>query len=52
MVISRAHGEVTVLNPKQIPSAVAIRGGTPALDDRQLDLIARQLDVRCRDVEF
>jgi hypothetical protein len=52
MVISRARGDVSVLNPKQIPSAVATRGGPPALDDRQLDLIARQLDARCRDVEF
>ncbi|HSI09104.1 MAG: nuclease-related domain-containing protein [Rariglobus sp.] len=51
MVITRARGAVTVLNPKQIPAAVALRGA-PALDDRQLDLIARQLDSRCRDVEF
>lgn len=51
MVITRARGAVTVLNPKQIPAAVALRGA-PVLDDRQLDLIARQLDARCRDVEF
>jgi hypothetical protein len=51
MVITRARGAVTVLNPKQIPAAVALRG-EPAFDDRQLDLIARQLDTRCRDVEF
>jgi hypothetical protein len=51
MVITRARGDVIVLNPKQIPSAVALRG-IPALDDRQLDLITRQLDSRCRDVEF
>ena len=51
MVITRARGEVVVLNPKQIPSAVALRG-TPVLDDRQIDLIVRQLDARCRDVEF
>jgi uncharacterized protein (DUF2336 family) len=40
-----------VLNPKQIAAAVILRG-SPVLDDRQLDLITRQLDVRCRDVEF
>lgn len=51
MVITRARGAVTVLNPKQIPAAVALRG-SPALDDRQVDLICRQLDARCRDVEF
>ena len=51
MVVTRARGAVTVLNPKQIPSAVALRGA-PALDPRQIDLIARQLDARCRDVEF
>ncbi len=53
MVISRARGEVTVLNPKQIPSAVALpASGKPVLDTRQLDLISHQLDTRCRDVEF
>lgn len=51
MVITRARGEVVVLNPKQIPAAVALRGA-PALDPRQIDLIVRQLDARCRDVEF
>ena len=51
MVITRAPGAVTVLNPKQIPAALALRG-TPALDERQIDLISRQLDARCRDVEF
>jgi hypothetical protein len=51
MVITRAQGTVTVLNPKQIPAAAALRGA-PVLDDRQFDLIARHLDSRCRDVEF
>ncbi|HEY9249826.1 MAG TPA: hypothetical protein VIO38_11865, partial [Rariglobus sp.] len=51
MIISRAHGEVAVLNPKQIPDAVALRGA-PVLDGRRIDLVARQLDARCRDVEF
>jgi len=51
MVITRARGAVTVLNPKQIPSAVALRGA-PLLDADQIDIIARQLEARCRDVEF
>lgn len=51
MVISRARGDVVVLNPKQIPGAVALRGN-PVLDEREIDLISRQLDARCRDVEF
>ena len=51
MIIRRGKGAVTVLNPREIPSAVALRGA-PVLDGRQIDLIARQLDARCRDVEF
>ena len=51
MVITRARGIVTVLNPKQIPAAVALRGA-PVLTADQIDLIARQLEARCRDVEF
>ncbi len=51
MVITRARGAVTVLNPKQIPAAVALRGA-PVLDEQQIDLVARQLDARCRDVEY
>lgn len=50
-VISRARGTVIVLNPKQIPSAVALRGET-VLDDGQIHLIVSRLDDRCRDVEF
>ena len=51
MVITRARGAVTVLNPKQIPAAVALRGA-PMLDADQIDLVSRQLEARCRDVEF
>lgn len=51
MILRRGKGAVTVLNPREIPSAVALRG-SPVLDERQIDLIARQLDARCRDVEF
>ena len=51
MILRRGKGAVNVLNPREIPAAVGLRGA-PVLDDRQLDLIARQLDARCRDVEF
>lgn len=50
-VISRATGDVAVLNPKQIPTAVA-SANEVRLTARQIELIARQLDQRCRDVEF
>lgn len=51
MILRRGTGTVAVLNPREIPAAVASRG-VGKLDERQLDLIARQLDTRCRDVEF
>jgi hypothetical protein len=51
MIIRRGAGPVNVLNPKEILSAVLPRG-TPVLTAEQIDLIARQLDARCRDVEF
>lgn len=51
MIIRRGAGAVTVLNPKEIPAAVAPKAAT-ALDARELDLIARQIESRCRDVEF
>ncbi|MFA6289730.1 MAG: nuclease-related domain-containing protein [Opitutaceae bacterium] len=51
MVITRARGAVTVLNPKQIPAAVALHGA-PVMTADQIDLVARQLEARCRDVEF
>lgn len=49
-VETRALGPVSVQNAKNLPSN--IRGkGIRLLDDAQIDLIARQLDVRCRDVK-
>ena len=51
MIIRRGAGPVNVLNPKEILSAVLPRGA-PALGSEQIDLIARQLDARCRDVEY
>lgn len=49
MVNERATVPVRVLNPKQISSIVA--SARPALDAKQIDLICRQLDALCRDVE-
>lgn len=51
MILRRGRGAVTVLNPREIPSAVSSRS-LAVLDPRQIDLIVRQLDARCRDVEF
>jgi len=51
MILRRGKGAVAVLNPREIPAAVALRGA-PALDSDQIDLVARQLEARCRDVEF
>jgi len=41
---------VRVLNPINIPSAIRGRGQRTLTDD-QIDLVARQLEERCRDVE-
>jgi len=46
----KAFGDVTVVNSKSICSAVEGKGPV-VLSDEQIDLIARQLDVICRDVE-
>jgi hypothetical protein len=51
MIIRRGAGPVNVLNPKEIPAALLPRGA-PVLNPSQIDLIARQLDARCRDVEY
>jgi hypothetical protein len=51
MIIRRGAGPVNVLNPKEILAALLPRGA-PALSGEQIDLIARQLDARCRDVEY
>lgn len=54
MIIRKSPaGGVTVLNPRELPAAINGRAGAaPALDLTQQDLIARQLDARCRDVEL
>ena len=50
-VVERAPGPVRVLNPKLIPAAIRGRGEA-VLTPPQVDLLARQLDQRCRNVEF
>lgn len=49
-VKSTAVGSVNVVNAKGLPSAIKGRG-MRVISDEQIDLIARQLDQRCRDVE-
>ncbi len=49
-VVPKGLGSVIVLNHKQVASVIA-RGSARVLTDAQIDLIARQLDERCRDVE-
>lgn len=52
-VIQQINGPVEVLAPRQIPAAVAAPGdGAGLLSREQIELVARQLEERCRDVEF
>jgi len=39
-----------VLNPKQIPAV--INRNTPMLTEEQVETVTRQLEARCRDVDF
>ncbi|MSU70175.1 MAG: NERD domain-containing protein [Opitutaceae bacterium] len=50
-IIRRGAGPVNVLNPKEILAALRPHGA-PVPRAEQIDLIARQLDARCRDVEY
>lgn len=59
MIIRKGRGPVNVLNPKELPAAIerpSSPGHTgfavPALDPATIDLVARQLETRCRDVEL
>ena len=53
MIMRRGTGPVTVLNPREIPAAVLPRASAaPVLSAAQIDLVARQLEARCRDVEY
>lgn len=48
-VETRTPGPVAVQNPKNLPAHI-LGKGLRVLDPQQVDLIARQLDSRCRDV--
>jgi len=51
-IIRKGLGPVNVLNPHELPAAIESRNAVPALDPAALDLISRQLEARCRDVEL
>lgn len=58
-IIHKGRGAVSVLSPRELPAAIEpppASGHTgfavPALDPATIDLVARQLEARCRDVEF
>ena len=47
------RGIVQVLNAKELPVALTPRPGAPApLSGDDIELVSRQLDARCRDVEY
>lgn len=50
-VIERKLGPVRVANPKVLPQVLTSRGKM-VLREEDVDLIRRQLESRCRDVEF
>ena len=59
MIIRKGRGAVNVLNPRELPAAIDRPAPgphtgvpVPALDPATIDLIARQLEARCRDVEL
>lgn len=44
---------ITVLNPRELPSTIALPAGSPpVLDPALQELVARELEIRCRDVEL
>jgi hypothetical protein len=50
-VIERKLGPVRVANPKNLP--IMLKGrGTSVLPPVDIDLLRRQLDEKCRNVEF
>jgi hypothetical protein len=49
-VVPKRVGPVTVVNHKQLCGAI-VRGWQDVLNREQVDLITRQLDQRCRDLE-
>ena len=51
-VISKAVGDVIVLNPKLVDLTILNNGGPVALSAEQIKQISNQLEKKCRDVEF
>jgi hypothetical protein len=49
-VEEHAINTVRVLNPKQI--AAVVNRNTPMLTEEQVEQITKQLEARCRDVDF
>jgi hypothetical protein len=49
-VEEHAISNVRVANPKQV-SAIVLKNG-PVMTEEQVDAVARQIEARCRDVEF
>lgn len=49
-VEEHAINTVRVANPKQVPAIILQNG--PVLTEEQVEILARQLEARCRDVEF
>ena len=50
-VTLKARGAVAIMNEKNLVSAISRPGAADSLSSEQVDLIARQLEARCRDVE-
>ena len=50
-VIERRLGPVRVVNPKLLPQVLVARGNS-VLSDADIDLIRRQLEEKCRNVEY
>lgn len=50
-VIEKKLGSVRVVNPKALPQVLMSRGNALLRAD-EIDLICRQLEEKCRDVEF
>lgn len=49
-VVERTLGPVRVVNVSLVPALLTARSGV--LTDKQIDICARQLEARCRDVEY
>jgi hypothetical protein len=53
MIIRKDSGAVNVLNPRELPAAIGRgRAGATTLEPAFIDLVSRQLEALCRDVEL